>query len=496
MRNALEHPDWTPSPALRAGAFELAAGIRARKSSSIDVVDAHIARIRETHSRLNALMEPRFEAARAEAAAADRRIAAGEVLPLLGVPFTVKEMLSVAGMPHTQGALARRDWVAERDATVVARLRAAGAIPLGVSNVPEWGMWFETYNLLRGRTSNPYDARRIAGGSSGGEGALVGAGASPFGLGSDIGGSIRMPAAFCGVFGHKPSAGLLPLTGHFPVYATGREAHLERDSPYVALGPLARSARDLWPLLHLMAGPDGADPNCNEMPLAWGDADEWHGRRVVVLADPRIARAGRTHPVLRDAVRRAARILGDRGARLVEADPLLLRDAVDIWFGALQSSATRSFREIVGEGEAISLTGELLRTATGHARYSMPALLFCAGESVGRLNEQRLARAVAARERLQATLDELLGDDGVLLLPVHPRVAPRHTAPVLRPFDFAFTAIFNALRVPATAVPVGLDASGLPLSVQLVARHGRDALTIAGACALEAALGGWSPPRA
>jgi fatty acid amide hydrolase 2 len=192
---------------LQISARKLAALIRSGDASSADVVNAHIARIEEVDGVVNALAADRFDAARREAAAADERLARGDACgPLHGVPFTVKEMIAVAGMPFTFGCRNRRNAVSPADAAVVARLRSAGAIVLGVTNVPEWGMWYETYNHVYGRTNNPHAPAHTAGGSSGGEAAVVGAGGSPFGVGADVGGSIRIPAAFCGVYGHKPTA--------------------------------------------------------------------------------------------------------------------------------------------------------------------------------------------------------------------------------------------------------------------------------------------------
>ena len=212
------------------------------------VVEAHIARIEAVNPTINAVVAKRYDDARAEADAADARMAAAarpdEALRCryLGVPCTIKECFALTGMPQSSGLVARKGVVASDDATTVARMRAAGAIPLGVTNVSELCMWYESNNRVYGRTNNPYDPSRIVGGSSGGEGAIIGAGGSPFGLGSDVGGSIRMPAFFNGVFGHKPTGGLVPGSGQYP------EAHGE-GARIVATGPLARRAADLWPLV-------------------------------------------------------------------------------------------------------------------------------------------------------------------------------------------------------------------------------------------------------
>ena len=238
-------------PALtERSAVDLAAAIHSRKLTASEVVEAHIELLEQANPRLNAIVADRFEQARAEARAVDQRIAMialrsedfDELPPLLGVPFTVKESIALDGMPNTAGVLARREHRASHTATAVKRLVEAGAIPLGVTNTSELTLWIESENPVYGRTNNPYDPSRTAGGSSGGEGAAVGSGGSVFGVGADIGGSIRIPALFCGVFGHKPSAGLIPNTGMWPS-SSGEAARM------LAIGPLARRAEDLMPLL-------------------------------------------------------------------------------------------------------------------------------------------------------------------------------------------------------------------------------------------------------
>ncbi|HEX6309018.1 MAG TPA: amidase [Longimicrobiales bacterium] len=473
---------------------ELLAQLRRGEISPVELMDAHIRRIEAVNPAINALVAERFAAAQREAVEAEREYGTtARPRPLLGIPFTVKEMIEVRGMPLTFGSSARRDRRGVRDATVVSRLRAAGAIPVGVSNVPEWGMWFESYNGLYGRTRNPWNLRHTPGGSSGGEGALVGAGASVFGVGSDIGGSVRIPAAFCGVFGHKPTTGMLPLTGHYPVYATGPDAVLSKKSPYVTIGTLSRSAADIPPLMRCMAGRDGLDPNSEPVAFLSPERVEWRGRRVLLITNPLIDRAGETAPELREAVEHAGRVLEARGAYVDHAPNRLFRHAGDIWFGALQSASGPAFREVLGDGRPVRLPLEVVRTLVGLGRYSWPALFFCLGEQVGKLNEQGLRRALREFRRLARLYRALLGDDGVLVTPVHPRTAPRHNAAVLRPFDFLYTAVFNALRVPATTAPCGLDASGLPLAVQFASVHGRDHLTIAAAAALEESIEAWRP---
>src|SRR4051812_6471171 len=249
------------TPLTHRSATELAALIRSGETTSVEIVEAHL-EVLERIGDLNALAVERFDLAREEAQAADERVASGEseLPPLLGVPMTVKEMLGVEGMPHTGGYPHRRKFRQSADAPVVARMRAAGAIILGLGNTCGFLIWIESNNPLYGRVSCAYDPSRTAGGSSGGDGAIVGSGGAPIALGSDLGGSIRIPAYFNGVFGHLPTPGLVPLTGHFPM----PDGELRRR---LSPGPLARRSADLMPVLRIIAGPDGEDPYVEDLPL-------------------------------------------------------------------------------------------------------------------------------------------------------------------------------------------------------------------------------------
>jgi fatty acid amide hydrolase 2 len=488
---------------LAASMVSLLARMRSGELSPVDLVEEHIRRIEAINPSLNSVVANRFEDARREAVDAEREYAtsapkreyarSAKARPLLGVPFTVKEMIEVSGMPITFGSVGRRGRRAARDATVVARLRAAGAIPLGVTNVPEWGMWCESYNSVYGRTSNPFDPRRTPGGSSGGEGAAVGAGASVFGIGSDIGGSVRIPAAFCGVFGHKPTTGMLPLTGHHPVYTDGPDASMSQTAPYVSIGTLTRSAADIAPLMRVMAGRDGFDPNAEPLAFLSPDQVDWRGRRVLLLSHPLIKRAGRAELDLSHACERAGALLEERGAVVQVAPERLLQHAGDVWFAALQTVGGPSFSQLLGGGRHIHLELEVLRSLIGMGRYSWPALFFCIGERFGRKKEQALRAAMRETRRLSRKYRELLGDDGVLISPVYPQRAPLHNKIVLHPFDFLYTAAFNVLRVPATSAPCGFDPDGLPLSVQFTSNRGNDHVTIAAAAVVEASAGPWQP---
>jgi fatty acid amide hydrolase 2 len=472
-----------------ASATALAAAIRSGEASAREVVEAHVAVLRDAQPRTGALARERFDLALEEADAADRRIAGGEAdLPaLLGVPCTVKESIALAGMPNCAGLEARRDHRAQTTAPAAQRLIDAGAIALGVTNTSEMTMWIESVNRVYGRTSNAYDARRTAGGSSGGEGAAVGSGGSPFGLGSDIAGSIRIPAFFNGVFGHMPTNGLIPNTGQFPS-AAGEAAKL------LTIGPLARRAEDLMPLLRVLAGPDGEDPNTHEATLGDpGDVDL--GALDVVIGE----RGWWIPPAreLLDARERAAGALAAGGARVRRESLTSLRRAFELFLAALGDGSPASFAEVLAEaGVPEVVVRRALRETVRGRGHTLPTLILLVAERLGdRQPRFQVRRALAAGRALAEEIEGILGA-GVLLHPPHARVAPRHGRTVGRGWAITPTAAFNLLRMPVTEVPLGLNAKGLPLGVQVAGRRDADHVTIACALALERAFGGWVAPPA
>lgn len=474
------------NPHLAASALELARRIRSGDTTSRAAVDAHIEHIQRVDPSLNAIVEERFEIARKEADEADAAIAAGteDLPPLHGVPCTIKESFAVPGFRQTSGLVSRRDFVATEEATAVTRLRRAGAIALGTTNVSELCMWMETSNKLYGRTNNPYDPRHIVGGSSGGEGAIVGSGGSPFGLGADIGGSIRMPAFFNGVFGHKATGGLVPGSGQFPL--------AENDAlRYLCTGPIARRAEDLMPLLKILAGPDGIDTGCYEMAI--GDPDEVDVSSLEVV-DVRGNGFRRVSDDLQDAQARAAGALQGSGAKVVRTRVDTLKRSLDIWASMMANAAETTFAELMGDGEPIKGGRELLRWAARRSQHTLPAIGLALLEHGAGLMPGRTERFVAKGKELQAELEELIGPNGVLLYPSYTSAAPRHHAPLLPPFNWVYTAIFNVAELPVTQVPLGLNEKGLPVGVQVASVRGNDHVTIAVARYLEEVFGGWVPP--
>lgn len=473
---------------LTASAVSLARAIRERRATSVEVVEAHIARAKHVNPGINAIVRDRHAEALREARRADEVVASspgGDLPPFHGVPITIKEAYAFEGMPNTSGLWARRNVIADHDATAVARLRNAGAIPIGVTNTSELCMWFESKNAVWGRTNNAYDPRRTCGGSSGGEGAIVGAGAVPFGLGSDVGGSIRLPAFFNGVFGHKPTGGIVPSTGHHPPAINDVQR-------FVCCGPLARRAEDLMPALRIIAGPDGIEPRTVEAQL--GDPASVDLRTMTVYSVER--GPNKVAAPLLAAQRRAAEALAARGVRVERREIPAMKRSLEIWSAMMHvgGQGENSFRAMMGEGGGFRPWREIGRSVFRASKYTLPGLLLSVLEDVPAMMPKRAEKIVALGEELQRELAALLGDRGALLYPSFPRVAPKHMTPMLRPFQFAYTAIFNVMQMPSTQIPLGLDANGVPLGAQIAAPRFGDHVTIALAMELERSLGGWTPP--
>jgi len=483
-------PDKTDSRSekiLRSSATELARAIRHGELRSIEVVNAHLDRIAAVNPQLNAVVYDLAPSARAMAKEADAARERGADLgPLHGVPCTIKESFAMPETPFTSGLVARIGIRPSETATAVKRLVDAGAIPMGKTNVSELCMWMEGNNKVYGRTNNPYDPSRIVGGSSSGEGAIIGAGGSPFGLGSDIGGSIRMPAFFNGIFGHKPTGGLIPNSGQYP-------AAENNSARYCTTGPLARNAEDLALLVDIMRGPDGICEGAREM--EFGDPSKVDLSKLRVLHVPDDGR-NRVHAELRTAQNEVARALESLGARVIEKRFPKLERSFEIWAAMLAADGGTTFRELMGEGKdgGFKLLPELFRYFLGVSDHTLPAVILAALEQVGESMEEKQRELVELGLELRRELSEELGEDGIMLYPSHPVPAPKHGVPLLFPFRWVYTGILNMMEIPATQVPLGLSKKGLPLGVQVAANHERDHLTIAAALFLEKRFGGWRPP--
>lgn len=481
---------------LSLSATQIATRIRQREISPVEVVQAHIEHARRVETRIHAIAHNRFRSALREAREAEKQVMRGAPLGLLhGVPCTVKEGLGFAGLPKTAGSTLRHAYVAQHDATVVARVRKAGGIVIGLTNQSEMALWPAADNLVYGRTENPWRTGCTAGGSSGGEAALVAAGASVFGLGTDGGGSIRIPAAFCGVFGHKPSSRTVPLSGHVPLdKCFSKLPGAQAMARYFAPGPIARRAEDLMLILRTIAGPDALDANVRARTLAEPSAALIEGRRVLVCEAPSVGWLRSVEPAATAAVQWAAKALESLGATIVPwADPLLWR-AFDIWASMMVASGGPSMQAMIGQGCAPALLREAGRRMLGRPQHTLAAWLTCVSERWLSPGSATLRRRQQDGVELWQRLYQILGPDGLLLLPPVCGEAPGHHHAFFHPRDIGLSALFNAFELPATVAPVGLGEHGLPLSVQIVGPHGGDHLTLSAALGLEQVLGGWRMP--
>jgi Asp-tRNA(Asn)/Glu-tRNA(Gln) amidotransferase A subunit family amidase len=438
--------------------------------SARELCEHYLTRIFDADERVNAVvaLDPGRVLERADEA--DRARRAGDSRALLGLPVTVKDSIDVAGMPCTGGSYARAGYVPEADATVVARLRAAGAIVLAKTNVPEYSSAYETDNAVHGRTVHPLDPSRTPGGSSGGEAALAALDGSPLGIGTDGGGSLRVPAHYCGVLGLRPTVGRVPDTGTWPATRASGYGDL------FCVGPIARYVEDIRLVLPLISGPDWIVPYAVPAPLGDPRAIDVRGLTVGLFADdPRLSVSGGTLA----ALSRAARTLAEAGMRVREVSAPWKEDPTELFFACVAADGGESVRIDVAPAE-------------GRHHPLMAGLL----EAVA---ERRLSAAdwFAVQRRLfalRAAVRALAGSADVLLCPVVAGPAPRHGEPPgglpvsqygeYRAFDYVHLMALGGL--PAASVPVGCE-DGLPVGVQLAAAPYREDLVLAAAAALEAA---------
>ena len=457
-------------PLVHRSATWLARAIRDRRLSSTEVVAACLGEIDHVNGRINAVVRLAPDAMD-RAAEADARLARGSVDgPLHGVPFTAKDSLDTAGLVTTAGTIGWRDRVPDRDATVVARLRGAGAVLLGKTNTPEFTWSDETDNDVYGRTNNPYDLERTPGGSSGGAAAIVAAAGSPFDIGSDTGDSIRQPAHVCGIAGLKPTSGRVPRTGHWPGYAGLFQT-------FTQLGPLARRVEDLSLVLGVIAGPDGEDPHV--APVAPGDPAEVRlaGLRTVLFTDNGLRAPT---PATVTAVRAAAAVLRDGGAVIREEVPPHLEAAWNAWDGLIRADGFAWLARLI---EAAGTSGFGSYDTRGWVERTAPI----GGEALSELSE----RADQVRGAMLAWAQDV----DLIVSPVMPQAAIRHGESNAPWFGDTYSDVHNLTGWPAVVVRACSTDDGLPIGVQLVAQPWREDVALAAAAEVERALGGWQPPR-
>ncbi len=388
--------------------------------------------------------------------------------PLHGVPMTIKDSLDTAGVISTGGTLGRKHFVPEQDATVVARLKAAGAILLGKTNTPELTLRFETDNLIYGRTNNPYDLSRSPGGSSGGAAAIVASGGAPFDIGSDYGGSIRLPAHFCGIAGIKPTSGRVPRTGHIIPYASGAS-----DS-YQQIGPLARYVGDLHLLLSIIAGPDGRDPAIIPAPLPDPAGVDLRALRVVFHTDN-----GDVTPIpeIMQTLRAVAQALDAEVTSVEEKCPAGLERTWELWRAVANADGRQSFRDIIAQAGTTQLSRQVAYIA-----------------DIQPLPGDEFGRALIELDQFRSRMLTFMDDYDIMLCPVNASVALKHGTLDEHYPDFSYTATYNLTGWPGVVVRAGTADNGLPIGVQVLAKPYREEHALAVAAFVETAFGGWQAP--
>jgi len=443
----------------RASAGTLAKALAAKRLSAAEACEAAIARIERLDGAINAVVVRDFERARQAAAAADAALARGERAALLGVPMTVKEAHNVAGLPTTWGIEEARDFVPSEDSVAVARLKKAGAVILGKTNVPpHLGDW-QSVNPIYGRTNHPLDLARTPGGSSGGSAAALAAGMVPLEFGSDIGGSIRVPAAFCGVFGHKPTHGAIPQRGHTPPGVDGV------DVPLGVIGPMARTAADLDLALGLLAGPD----------------DDYAAGYSLALPAPRHERLG-DFKVL---------VIGEHPVAKVQGE---ITAAVDALAGRLEQSGARVER-------SSNLVPDL-ESAQGVYMTILGAIISRGAAGAEPISAHDWMRALDAQLAIRRKWAQLFEAFDLVLAPAFGVVAfPHDDAPFAQRKhvidgvetvygnQVAWPGMASLANLPATSAPIGKTRAGLPIGVQIIGPHLADRTTIAFAGLIEREFG-------
>ena len=455
---------------LLGSAIDLAKAIRSRQVSSEQAVQACLRRIEEVNPKINAVVTLCGKEALEQARKADKDLSEGICRgPWHGVPMTIKDSLDTAGVTTTAGTEGRRDYVPSNDATVVARLLKSGAILLGKTNTPEITLDFRTDNLLFGSTRNPYNTSKSPGGSSGGAAAIVAAGGSPFDIGSDTGGSIRVPSGFCGTAGIKPTSGRVPRTGHIIGFDVGYS------EPLTQLGPITRYVDDLFPLLKTIAGPDGADPGVVGMPLQDPSTVDVSRLRIAFHSDNGVMPA---EDDVKEVIEKATSAMEHAGSTVVDECPKPLARLMDIWT-----------ENIICQG------GEYIRHILEKAGTTTWSQSLEYAKNLEPLRGDDFNRFLRRWQEFRADMHRFMTRYDVILCPV----TAYASLPVDYPLGemlagFTYTYAYNLTGWPGAVVRGGTSKDGVPIGVQIVARPWREDVCLAVATYLEHVLGGWKKP--
>jgi len=482
-------------------AVKLAEAIKSGQLSSEKVVRTYIHQAQLVDKTINAVVEGHYDEAIKRARDIDRALMArrdGRGLdkekqgspvsastleqPFVGVPFSVKE--SIAGASYTVGVATRANKRAIASNPAVDQLVKSGMIPLASTNTPCMNLWFDSYNLLHGRTNNPYDRSRIPGGSSGGEGALISAAGSVVGVGSDLAGSIRIPCHFCGIFGHKPTPGSISMDYSFP--SCGGDRSMLR-----AIGPMARYACDLKPMLKLMI----TEPEARaKMRLdEYVDLNKIKIFFIEDLGDPLSSSCDKDILTAMNAAVQHLVSTFQVPASKITLDAF--KYGLPFWAAVAHGGQHYAPEHPDGYTQFNPFV-EFFKCILGTSIFPYSSIACGLIEMVGRgkPSNDRQMHMKRKAELLREEFNRILGPNGVLIMPTHPEAAPHHYLTLFKFLNCSYTAVANLLHAPITQCPLGMSREGLPIGVQLIATQYNDRLTLALAQELEKAFGGWQPP--
>ncbi|XP_071875606.1 fatty-acid amide hydrolase 2-like isoform X2 [Bombus fervidus] len=474
---------------LLISATEIARQIRKKVISSEEVVRAYVERCTDVNPVLNAIVESRFSAAIQEAQEVDKLLTSTTKteeelaceMPLLGVPVTVKESFAVEGMSHMAGVKKKSPQKATKNAVVVSMVRKAGAIVLLVSNTPELCLDWETSNRVTGTTRNPYDTNKVPGGSSGGEAALIGSAASIVGIASDVAGSARLPAMFCGIFGHRPTSGLVPTEGHKPY------SHDESFTVYCTAGTMVRYADDLSLMMKIICQSEETRKKF-EQKVCLKDMKFFYLEDCCAVSDS----IGKD---VKQAMKKLRiHIETTYGLKVEKARLPAMKFNFNMALLMLLVNLDDINDDIKCVGSSRCLLEEL-KSICGMSRNTFSAVTYAVIKWVyHKLPENYQRKMFAKKDELKKQFEELLGDNGVLILPTFVSSAYYPHESHTNIFNFMYLTVANVLGMPATHCTMGFDKQGLPVGLQIMANAGNDHLTIAVAKEIDEAFGGWQPP--
>ena len=449
-------------PIYYSSATDLAQALVAKEISSVELLDVLISRVELVNPALNAVVCTDLDRAREEAQQADKRLLKGDLLgPLHGIPMTIKDSIDTEGIITTGGTIGRKNHVPTEDASVVKRLKNAGAIIFGKTNTPELTLSFETANEVYGVTLNPYDIKRSPGGSSGGAAAILASGGSPIEIGSDYGGSIRVPSAFCGTVGIKPTMGRVPRTGHIFPYGGLTDS-------FQQLGPMARNVEDLILLLDILSGPDSKDPAI--VPIELGHPDRVDIRQLSIgyFATAELAP---TAPRIQETIQDVAKAMSPIIRRMKEIEPVAFSDAYRI--GMEMFNADRG-----------AARERLLRQA---GTITDPVSI------ASKYDSKELDSLITQYFDVRSNMLNGYSDYDIIISPANAGTAPySQTLTSLDPFSY--TIVHNVSGWPSAVIRCGTDEQKLPIGIQITAKPGGEDIVLATCDWLESEFGGFTPP--